>query len=96
MAVYRKGSTGAGVVDLQTQLNKLGASLSVDGQYGPATVQAVTQFQKDNDLTADGVAGPVTLNQIDSVISLRMGEKLQDALADIAKLPSVKELEKFL
>jgi putative chitinase len=47
---------------LQTALNNLGAqpSLVVDGRYGPATEQAVRQFQQVAGLTADGVAGDVT------------------------------------
>jgi peptidoglycan hydrolase-like protein with peptidoglycan-binding domain len=34
--------------------------VSVDGQYGPATKQAVIDFQNWFGLTADGIAGPLT------------------------------------
>jgi len=47
---------------LQTALNMLGtkAPLDVDGEYGPMTKDAVLQFQKANQLVADGWAGDLT------------------------------------
>jgi putative chitinase len=47
---------------LQATLNALGAQppLVVDGYPGPATVQAVCQFQQTAGLTVDGVAGDAT------------------------------------
>ncbi|TDC80735.1 peptidoglycan-binding protein [Actinomadura sp. 7K507] len=35
-------------------------SLVVDGQYGPATVKAVTAFQERKEIDADGIFGPIT------------------------------------
>lgn len=40
---------------LQTLLNRHGASLIVDGRFGPKTDLATRQFQAANDLTADGI-----------------------------------------
>jgi putative chitinase len=47
---------------LQEALNDLGADpgLIIDGRYGPATRQAVKNFQAAAGLAIDGVAGPVT------------------------------------
>jgi putative chitinase len=47
---------------LQEALDDLGADprLIVDGRYGPATRQAVKDFQTSEGIPADGVAGPVT------------------------------------
>lgn len=56
----RRGDTGEDVKILQMKLNKLGATLLVDGQFGPLTEQAVRTFQTSKNLTPDGVVGPET------------------------------------
>lgn len=59
--VMRTGSTGQAVTDLQSRLFVLGYYTGViDGQYGPGTRDAVTAFQKQNGLAADGIAGTET------------------------------------
>ncbi len=55
------GSSGTEVKKLQQALKALGYNVSADGSYGALTQMAVTQFQKRNGLTADGVAGSATL-----------------------------------
>lgn len=96
MAIYQYGMSGSGVRELQAQLNKLGGSLAEDGKYGPATSRAVSDFQSDNGLVVDGVAGPATQAMIATRINEKIGTKLTEALAALAKLPEIKELEKFL
>lgn len=64
-ATYRQGSTGQTVTTIQTKLKRWGYySGEVDGVYGSATVEAVKYFQRTNGLTADGVAGPATLQAL--------------------------------
>ena len=61
-AVYRRGSAGSGVTELQEKLLSWGYySGEVDGIYGSRTEAAVKSFQRKNGLSADGVAGPATL-----------------------------------
>lgn len=61
LEVLRLGSTGANVKRLQQQLKNLGyLTGSVDGDFGAATETAVKNFQLNNRLTADGVAGKRT------------------------------------
>ena len=63
IGVMRKGTSGEAVRQLQENLIKLGYSCGpdgADGDYGPNTVKAVKQFQKDNKLDDDGEAGPIT------------------------------------
>jgi hypothetical protein len=56
----RQDSKGDAVRTLQQRLNALGNSLTVDGNFGPATKKAVVAFQAANGLTADGIVGPQT------------------------------------
>lgn len=62
----KQGSKGNDVKKLQTALNALGYTdnsgkkLSVDGQFGSITKQAVVKFQKANGLSQDGVVGKLT------------------------------------
>ena len=61
-ASYRRGSTGSTVSTIQEKLKNWGYySGEVDGIYGSRTEAAVTSFQRKNGLTADGIAGPKTL-----------------------------------
>lgn len=66
----KEGSSGEAVKTLQENLKTLKYYTgSVTGSYGSLTKEAVRKFQKDNDLTADGVAGPKTLNKITAKIT---------------------------
>ena len=61
-ALYKRGSSGATVTQIQTRLKSWGYySGSVDGIYGSATERAVKYFQRTNGLTVDGQAGDKTL-----------------------------------
>ncbi len=61
-ALSRLGSTGNEVRRIQTKLKSLGYYKgSVDGVYGNQTKNAVTSFQRNCGITADGIAGPKTL-----------------------------------
>ena len=67
--MLRRGSSGQEVRDLQNALIALGYDLGAsgaDGQFGPATEQAVIQFQQDSGLDVDGVYGPQTKNALNA------------------------------
>lgn len=55
--LLRFGSRSDFVYLLQLMLNQNGANLTVDGQFGTNTLNAVTQFQQTNGLAADGIVG---------------------------------------
>lgn len=55
-----RGATGVDVERLQTDLNRLGYSVTVDGTFSEATEAAVMQFQKAQNLTVDGIVGSQT------------------------------------
>ncbi|GMA63463.1 peptidoglycan-binding protein [Alicyclobacillus fastidiosus] len=55
-ATLQNGSSGEDVTEVQRYLNaQIGAKLTVDGQYGPATAAAVKEFEAKHGLKQDGV-----------------------------------------
>lgn len=60
----RSGSRGNFVRILQYLINFYGANLSVDGVFGGGTQRAVQEFQRQNNLTADGIVGRNTWNKL--------------------------------
>lgn len=62
--MLRMGSEGAEVRALQQRLVRLGFVLKVDGDFGPATRDAVVSFQRANGLAIDGAAGPATQRKV--------------------------------
>lgn len=57
----KQGSSGAAVTCLQRLLTQKGFTTTADGQYGPATFNAVKDYQTGNGLNCrDGVTGPET------------------------------------
>lgn len=55
MAILKRGLAGEPVKILQTKLG-----VTADGQFGPATEEALKAYQKANGLAVDGIAGPDT------------------------------------
>lgn len=70
--VLINGARGDEVQAMQQKLADLGytgrngAPLVADGHFGPGTLQAVQQFQRDQQLTVDGKAGRGTLGALDA------------------------------
>ncbi len=60
----RTGARGNFVTILQYLLNQNGANLVVDGNFGGNTQRAVIEFQRNNNLTQDGVVGRNTWNKL--------------------------------
>lgn len=66
-SVLKLGAQGPAVRSLQQRLKELRYYTgSVDGDFGKGTETALKQFQSRNKLTADGIAGPATLNRLNS------------------------------
>jgi peptidoglycan hydrolase-like protein with peptidoglycan-binding domain len=59
IGTLRKGSKGDGVKMMQEALG-----VGADGSFGPGTERALKAWQTKNGLTADGIAGPMTLAKL--------------------------------
>lgn len=73
MANLKVGSSGSDVEKLQQALIKAGYDVGkagADGVYGSKTAAAVKQYQKDNGLAVDGIAGNNTMGSLYSTPGL--------------------------
>jgi len=60
----RPGAQGNITFLIQAALYSRGYNVTPDGTYGPATEAAVRAFQRDQGITVDGIAGPVTQDRL--------------------------------
>ena len=76
---------GDDVAALQRRLGALGFDPGkVDGMFGPLTAAALTEFQRNTGLVADGICGSVTRQALD-----RLGSRCDGSLS----VAAVRELE---
>jgi N-acetylmuramoyl-L-alanine amidase len=84
---------GDDVVDLQHRLNALGFDAGrQDGLFGPNTLAALLDFQRNTGLAADGICGPASVAAFDrlsrfaggSVAAVRERESLRDGVRHLA------------
>jgi peptidoglycan hydrolase-like protein with peptidoglycan-binding domain len=68
----QQGDSGSCVTQLQQRLNQLGGTLTVDGQFGPATKNAVLAFQGRSSIGFDGVVGPTTQSHLNNPGSVNL------------------------
>lgn len=64
MELYKRGSRGEMVRQIQKALAGAGFKVIVDGFYGGITEEAVRAFQIQKGLKADGIVGPATLAKL--------------------------------
>ena len=75
-STLREGSRSDAVRLLQENLALLDYyEGNVTGSYGRLTKEAVRRFQRDNDLSADGVAGPRTLEKLNALLTDGSGKE---------------------
>ena len=87
--VLARGAKSDDVSELQRRLKAAGASVDIDGDFGPRTQAAVQAFQQQRGLTVDGVVGPETWKALTTPakpFEVRAGQKG----------PQVRELKEAL
>jgi peptidoglycan hydrolase-like protein with peptidoglycan-binding domain len=81
----REHDHGVGVHDLQTQLAQLGMHdahgrvLAPDSDFGPGTKAALEEFQRNQNLHVDGIAGTKTLEALKYATQPQLASTLADA-----------------
>jgi len=74
--ILELGDVGPDVADLQRRLSDLGYYQgSIDGDFGAGTQTAVIQFQQQNGLVPDGIAGPLTLSTLTGASPIRSAQR---------------------
>lgn len=66
---FQVGDQGSEVAEIQEKLASIGYDVTADGDYGPATSEAVKAYQRGHGLDADGMVGA-------STYSLLMGKDM--------------------
>jgi putative chitinase len=64
IVVAKRGDKSSYIADLQNMLIKKGATIKADGNFGPATENAVRNFQSKNGLKVTGTIDTDTLNKL--------------------------------
>lgn len=86
MEIYKKGSRGEMVRQIQKALNLL-----ADGIYGEVTTEAVRAFQCENGLKADGIVGPATLAKLIPVRWKRSKRRITEIIVHCSATPEGKD-----
>lgn len=77
-SILKRGSKGARVMALQSDLRALGFNAGpVDGEFGPETHKAVVAFQESMGLEADGEVGPHTAAALEEMLAKRAAARAQ-------------------
>ncbi len=86
-ALVQKGDQGTEVTAIQQRLKELGYFKgSATGYYGPVTKRAVTRFQQNKGLAADGIVGKNTSAALDLGEETELSASVSEP-SDIATTP---------
>ena len=90
-SLSKQGSRGDEVTTIQTKLAEGGYySGKIDGIFGSATKAALIKFQRDNGLTADGIAGSKTLAALGVSGNSGNGKFSQSEIALLSRIISAE------
>lgn len=86
----RNGYSGTDVKELQELLVELDYETPVDGWYKSETIAAVKAFQKDNNLTVDGLAGKNTFAALKQAQGADKPEETKATDKDLTNYPTIR------
>lgn len=66
--IFENGDVGLNIYGAQQRLNFLGYQVSVDGQMGPQTEQAIIKFQEDKGLIVNGLLNYETTTALNTAV----------------------------
>jgi peptidoglycan hydrolase-like protein with peptidoglycan-binding domain len=87
--VIREGASGESVRTIQYLLRQHGATLTVDGDFGPRTLAAVQSFQQQKGLVVDGIVGPRTFEAL--FVTVQQGS-MGDAVRAVQSQLAAREM----
>lgn len=88
--VYKKGSTGGMVKQIQQALAGAGLKVIVDGVFGSITEEAVRAFQAAKGLKQDGIVGPATLAKLIPLRFKRSKRRITEIIIHCSATPEGK------
>lgn len=92
-SILKMGSNGSAVKTLQKNLNTLiKAKLTVDGEFGTATYNAVIKFQTKYKLTADGIVGENTQKKINALLKKKNNSTTANSTKSVVGEVTANEL----
>ena len=91
MELYKRGSRGEVVKQIQKALAGAGFKVIQDGIYGTITAEAVCAFQKQKGLKVDGVVGPATLAKLLPARLKKSRRTITDIIVHCSATPEGKD-----
>lgn len=95
--VLKLNERGDAVERMQEQLKQLGYrdgrgnELNPDGHFGARTDEALRQFQRDQGIKDDGIAGPTTLGKLREAVERQQQGQQQGQQPEQARAPSMAD-----
>jgi N-acetylmuramoyl-L-alanine amidase len=91
MELYKRGSRGEAVKQIQKALAGAGLKVITDGVYGTITEEAVREFQSKNGLKPDGIVGPATLAKLIPARLKRSKRTIKEIIVHCSATPEGKD-----
>jgi N-acetylmuramoyl-L-alanine amidase len=91
MELYKRGSRGEAVKQIQKALAGAGLKVITDGVYSTITEEAVRELQSKNGLKPDGIVGPATLAKLIPARLKRSKRTIKEIIVHCSATPEGKD-----